>query len=252
MEKIKEIFSKIGITEQGARVYLALLELKEAQTGRLCGVTDIASSNIYKVLDSLMQKGLVSYRLKNNIKIFMPSPPESLNELFLEKQKRLDEERKEVTMLISQLKTKKVKKEPYSNYKYYEGMVGVKSMWHEINSVMDNKEVIKAYTSKEESYRRLVGFYTEHHKLRRLKGIKEQLIFPKEDIKLAKKRKNKFTGIKFMDLKNDAEWGVVKDLLYIQYITGKKPRGFLIKDEKFAKTFKQVFNQLWNEAEVLI
>jgi hypothetical protein len=42
---------------------------------------------------------------------------------------------------------------------------------------------------------------------------------------------------------------VVKDLFYIQYITGKTPRGFLIKDSTFAKTFEQVFDQLWEKAQ---
>ena len=87
--KVEEILSKIGLTNQEARTYLALLKLQEAQTGALCKDVNIASSNIYKILDSLMKKGLVSYRVQNNIKIFMPAHPETLNELFLEKQKRL-------------------------------------------------------------------------------------------------------------------------------------------------------------------
>ena len=96
MDKIQQILSKIGLTKQESKVYLSLLELQEAQTGKLCKFTKIASSNIYKILESLMEKGLTHYRLQNNIKVFMPAPPESLNELFLQKQKKLDEERKEV------------------------------------------------------------------------------------------------------------------------------------------------------------
>ena len=251
MNRIEEILGKVGLTAQETRVYMALLELLEAQTGILCRHTRIASSNIYKVLDSLMGKGLASYRMQNNIKIFMPAPPETLNELFLDKQKKLEEERKQVAELISGLRKRVVVKAPYSNYKYYEGMNGVKAMWHELNSEMGADSVIRVYTGRKEGYEKLVKFFDEHHRLRREKGIREQMIFPLEDVKLAKMRRNKFTEVRMADLRNDAEWGIVKDVLYIHYVTGKRPRGFLIRDETFADTFKQVFDQVWKLAKPL-
>ena len=253
MNEIEEILEKIGLKKLESKVYLALLELQESQTGNICKFTNIASSNIYNLLDSLLKKGLVSYKVQNNIKIFMPSPPESLNELFLEKQSQLEQERKEISKLISTLKKREIKQKPYSNYKYYEGFVGIKSMWHEINNIMTNDYIIRIYTGRRESYERLIGFYTEHQKLRAKKKIHERLIYPKEDIKLAMKRKAKFGGeleIKFMDLKNDAEWGVLGDVVFIQHITEKTPRGFLIKDKTFAKTYEQVFDQLWRIAKL--
>lgn len=248
MNKIEEILGKIGLTKQESRVYLALLELQEAKTGLLCSYTKIASSNIYKILESLIKKGLVSFRIQNNIKIFMPSPPESLNELFLEKQRRLDEERKEVTKAITELQKRDIKERPQINYKYYEGISGIKAMWHEINSKMDKENIMKVYTGKKGSYERLIGFFNVHHNIRKKKNVKERMIFPKEDIKLAKKRTDKLTEIKFMDLNNEAEWGVWKDTFYIHYYpVKKKPYGFLIKDAVFAKTFEQVFDQLWKK-----
>ena len=41
----------------------------------------------------------------------------------------------------------------------------------------------------------------------------------------------------------------MKSYFFLQYTTGKVPRGFLIKDEKFAKTFEQVFDNLWEIAK---
>ena len=192
-----------------------------------------------------MRKGLVSYRIKNNIKIFMPAPPETLNELFLEKQKKLENERLEINEVIQSLKKKEIEKEPFSKYKYFEGFNALKSMWYEINDYMNKSMLLRIHTSKKEGYERLIGFYNEHHNLRKKKQIKERLIFPFEEKELAKKRKNKFTEIKFMNLKEDVEWGIIGDWLFIQYITGKIPRAFLIKDEKFANAHKEVFDKLW-------
>ncbi|MBD3354371.1 hypothetical protein GF361_00120 [Candidatus Woesearchaeota archaeon] len=247
---IQETLKKVGLTAQESRVYLKLLTLQEARTGLLCKETNIASSNIYKILDSLRKKGLVSYRLQNNIKVFMPSPPEALNELFIKKQKRLEQERKEVTEAISKLKTQKISSPPESNYKYHEGISGIKAMWHEINETMDNSAVMKIYTGKQSSFQRLIGFFKLHHRLRKKKKVQEQMIFPKEAKKLGEKRKDKLTKIKYRQLNNQVEWGVWKDIFYIHdYPVKKAPRGFLIKDKEIAKTFEQVFDQLWEKKE---
>jgi len=249
--RFEEILSKVGLNGQEARVYLALLKLQESQTGDLCKETNIASSHIYKILASLTKRGLVNYRVQNNTKIFMPAPPETLNELFLEKENKLKQERSEIKELVANLKKEKPE-ESYSKYKYYEGFVNVKSMWHEINSilsVLDKNTIIKIHTAQKGAYERLVGFYNEYHKLRNKLKIKEQMIFPPHEKELAKKREKQLSDVKFMDLKNDAEWGIIGDKFFMQYITGETPRGFLIQDEKFAKTFEQVFDNLWKIAK---
>ena len=103
-EKYIESLEKIGLTKPEAKVYLALIELKESRTGVLCEKSRIPSSNIYAILDSLTKKGFVTYRMQNNIKIFMPSNPEIIKELFQEKQKNIIEEGKEIENLIQSLK----------------------------------------------------------------------------------------------------------------------------------------------------
>jgi sugar-specific transcriptional regulator TrmB len=252
MNNINELLEKIGLTKQEAKTYLKLLELKEAQTGILSHESGIATSNLYHVLESLMKMGLASYRLQNNIKIFMPSPPEALNELFITKQKELDEERKQVAEAIANLKKKEIKKPPISRYKYYQGIQGIKSMWYEMNESLHSLKkgtTTKYYTGIIEAYTPLIGFYDEFHKLRVKLSIPNQAIFPFEDKKTAMRRKRQKSEVRFMDLKNEAEWGVFGNLFFIQYITAKTPRGFLIQDEKFAKTFEQVFDQLWKQAK---
>ena len=241
------ILEKLGLTKQEAKVYLGLLELQEAQTGSLCKHVGIHSSNIYGVLHNLMKKGLVSYRIQNNIKVFMASPPEALNELFLDKQRKLEEEKKEVNTLIANLKKKEVKEKPYSNYKYFEGIPAIKAMFHEINEHMSEGDIERLYASQKGSYEHMIGFYNLHHDIRNKKKIKARLIFPKGEAELSKKRKNQFTDIKFMDLKNKAEWFIVADRFVMQYTISKKPVAFMIQDKIFVDTFKQVFEQLWNE-----
>jgi sugar-specific transcriptional regulator TrmB len=248
-EEVKKILSKIGLTGQESKVYLALLTLEEAQTGVLCKKTGIASSNIYNILDGLQEKGLISYRMQNNIKVYMSSDPEVLNELFIEKQKKFEQERKEIKQLVKQLRIKRVQEKPQSNYKYYEGVSGIKGMWHEINSSLTGNSVERIYGTKKRAVERLIGFYDEHHKIRNRLKAKARILLSAEMKDLARKRENKNTKVKLTKLNNEAEWGVVDDMFYIQYIVTKNPRAFLIKDKIFAKTFKEVFDKVWEDSQ---
>jgi len=248
MDRVEQILQNNGLKLQEIRVYLALLNLRKAQTGKICKEADIASSNIYSILESLQEKGLISHQTKNNIKIFMPASPKALNQIFLDKKKQLEEEQRELIKLVSEFQSSKESTEV--DYKYFEGILGIKSMWHEINSSIAKNSTIKIHTSTRESYENLIGFYDEHQKIRKLRKAKEKMIFPNEDKELAKERKkDNLVEIKFMDLKNKAEWGVINDLFYMQYSINKTPKAFLIKDEIFANTFEQVFDNLWNQAK---
>jgi len=249
MKELLERLEQIGLTKQEARAYFSLHELQEAKSGTLSQHSHIATSNLYTTLNALIKKGLVSYRLQNNIKIFMPSSPDSLKELVRERERKLREEERIALELIRKLKRKEITTEPYSNYKYYENLSGVKSMWHEINNKMKEGCLIRVYTGQKQSYQRLIGFYTEHHQLRAQKSVPAHLIFPLEDRELAQKRQNNLTEVRFSELKNEAEWGVFGEYFYIQYLTGKTPRGFLIQDRIFATTFAQVFDQVWTQTK---
>lgn len=251
MNQIESLLISIGLTKQEAHCYLTLYELQEAQTGELSKASGIATANIYPVLNNLIKKGLVSYRMQNNIKIFMASPPDSFSDFVEEGQRELDEQKEKVKEAISQLKREKIKKEPQSNYKYYEGVSGIKSMWHEITSALstlDKNIIIKVHSSKKGTFERLIGFYDEFHKVRLRLRLKYRLILTFEAKSHGEKRKKQNAEVRYMDLKNETQWGIVGNIFFMYYAVGKKPRSFLILDEKFAKSFEFVFDQLWEIA----
>lgn len=247
-----DILEKIGLTAPESRAYLALLELKEAKTGELCNQSNITSSNIYPILTSLKEKGLISYRMQNNTKIFMPSNPRSLNQIFEEKQKKLELEKRQMNQLISTLQKIIPSTEPESKYKYYEGISGIKAMWYGLIEDLNNlsqDEIVLVYTGKKEAYESLLGLYEDFHKVIMKRKIRYKVIYPKEEQEVSSKRKKQLAEVRFMDLDNEAEWGIIGNKLFIQYITKKVPRGFLIEDEIFAKAFQQVFEQVWKTAK---
>ncbi|MFB6246492.1 MAG: helix-turn-helix domain-containing protein [Candidatus Pacearchaeota archaeon] len=237
-----------ALSKPERRLLVSLIELGESKAGRLSRRANIATSNLYPILESLIDKGLVNYKIKNNTRIFEPSKSKSIERHYSKTEKELEKEKEELLEHISKAKSKQESQN--ENYKYFEGINGVKSMWDEINSLLDKNSTIKVHTGRREGYDLLVGFYDQHQKIRKKKQAKEKMIFPKEDKNLAKKRtKDKDVKIRFMELENSSEWGTIKDCFFIQYITSRNPKGFLIRDEMIAKTFEQVFDKLWDNAE---
>lgn len=55
--------------------------------------------------------------------------------------------------------------------------------------------------------------------------------------------------MKYTDLDNETEWGVVGEKFFVQTLMGKKLSAFLITDKKMADTFIQVFEQVWKIAK---
>ena len=66
---MREILEKIGLTPGEAEVYEALIELGLSSAGDIIKKANIASSKVYDVLHRLLNKGLASYAIKNNLSI---------------------------------------------------------------------------------------------------------------------------------------------------------------------------------------
>ncbi|MAG02741.1 hypothetical protein CMI42_05370 [Candidatus Pacearchaeota archaeon] len=252
MNEILGSLEEIGFTEKEAKTYIALLQLKEAKTGVICKKTDIPSSHIYNILDSLIEKGVVSYKVINNVKIFIPNKPEALNTIYLKKQEDLEEQRKKIKDSIKKLKPISLNTESLSDYKYFEGISGFRAMWLEIDELLKPNSEMIILVSNTEAWEKVNPFYLEHHKKRVKNKVFERMIIPKGKMaeKMAKQRKK--IGLfepRYLDIDNEAEFAVFGNTLMIQYSGEKVPRGFLINDPTFAKSFLSLFNILWKVAK---
>lgn len=238
---------ELGLSTSEIKVYITLLKLNEAKTGRLCNYSQIPSSKIYIILDSLIKKGLVSYKLENKIKVYMASPPDILESILIEKQKK-------ITALVDQLRKEKLQP-PNFSYKTYNNLKGIKSMWCEMQIAMNKTKQLDSYLFKDKNYERLEGFFNRHMDLRYAKNIKANLIIPdnpntKDFMKKYNLEKNKYTDIRYTKSNGLAEWGLVgNEIFYIYYTKDNNHKGILISDPVIASTFKEVFNKIWDTSK---
>jgi len=245
-----EIRISVGLSEKEAIAYLDLQQRGESQTGRICERTKIPSSHIYTILDSLLEKGLVSYKLVNNIKVFSASGPDALINLFEEREKKVRNEKANLLNLISQLKTIPPETQKLNDFKYFHGIRGIKSLFTEvINSWKEGDEYYIA-SAPLEAFRKLEPFFINVvHKKRVRDKVKLKMIINKNSVKWGLRRtKLPFTEIRYLDIDTKTEYGVLNDYFFlITYHT--EPYGLLIKDENFASTYRTFFNILWERAK---
>ena len=77
---------RLGLTENEAKVYLALLEIGSTSAGEIIKKTKLHRNIVYDNLEKLIEKGLVSFVLIKNIKHFEVNSSHELWD-FIDKQK---------------------------------------------------------------------------------------------------------------------------------------------------------------------
>src|SRR4030042_4275062 len=78
MEALKEQLTKAGLTRNEAKVYLELLKSEELTANELSKKISTDRTLTYTLLNNLIEKGLVSYIIKQNKKFFKGKKPENL------------------------------------------------------------------------------------------------------------------------------------------------------------------------------
>ncbi len=239
----------IGLTEREARVYLFLSEYKEAKTGVICSNLNIRSSHIYTILDKLLRKGLISYKIINNIKIFHPVDPKSLYALFKEKERKLKQEEKEVKEFITSMKKIETKDIRQNDFKYFEGANGIKSMFTEFSESwqMDSKMYI---FSAPITYEDWTAFFMESFRPPRIKkNIHLSILLTGERKQPTEERKvTKLRDVRYINTEIESEFGVCGDYVYF-LSSGDKPYALLIKDKNLASTQVKIFKLIWKTAK---
>src|SRR3989344_9185969 len=100
---IVENLQKAGLTEGEAKIYLALLKLGSSTSGPIIKESKVANSIIYRILDSLIEKGLVSYIIKEKTKYFRAAEPNKIIEYIEEKKEKLEESKDSIQKMIPNL-----------------------------------------------------------------------------------------------------------------------------------------------------
>ncbi len=83
------VLEKLGLEKKETKVYLALLRLSSATATKVSQESRIERTLTYTILEKLIDKGLVSYVIKKNVKHFQAADPRKLMSDLDEKKEQL-------------------------------------------------------------------------------------------------------------------------------------------------------------------
>ncbi|MBT6519428.1 hypothetical protein HOK51_06255 [Candidatus Woesearchaeota archaeon] len=241
-----KILESVGFTKGEIKVYLSLLELGETTTGSIIKSSQITGSKVYEILERLIQKGLVSYIIREKTKYFQTAPPKRLMDYINKKQTELADQKNQIESIIPKLESIQKSTQKTQSSQIFEGYAGVRTVFNLILDSLKPGETYQVFTLGDELKNdRVVMFLQNHHQRRIQKKIKVQLIANTKEKKLLQKHL-KYKGMNIKYCKDPVPVGVFIFKDHVATFTFKqKPTAFLIKSSQIAKSYKDFFTNLW-------
>lgn len=238
----KEELVNFGMSGRQADAYLALLQLKEATVKEIAEKTRESRTHIYDTLKNLIDKGLVSYVIKNNIKYFHAAPPEKLLDYLHEKENA-------ILKILPNLKKYQTKYNEKPIVEIYEGKEGMKTI---LNDIIRTKKEWLAIGSTGGSLHVLHDFFIEKfHKERVRNKIKLKVLF--NDSSDGRKRAEAFLKLPLIESKYLPKTHQSPSTIYvydyktaiIMWLAIDKPFAILIESKEISNSFRSYFELLW-------
>ncbi len=223
-----------GLTENENKVYIALIDLGPSLAGKISRKTGIHRRTIYDVTETLIQKGIISYILENNRRVFTANDPQHLIEM-------IDEKKVILAPLIEQLsqKFKTTKKNEQTNF--YRGKNGLKIV---LESQLNYSEILILGANRE-AYNSIPYYFKWFNERRKQKKIKLRVITPDKGIQpkiLAETRylPEKYSSPVVINIYGNS----VAMILW-----GKNPFAIVVEQDEFAQSYKKYFELMWKVAK---
>ena len=232
----QETLKELGLTNNEALVYQALLENGPSLAGFISRKTGLHRRTVYDVTEMLIKKGLIGYITKNNRRSFEASSPTRLLEMIKEKEHLLNETMPEMIMHY-----KKTIEKQETNF--YKGKAGLKTVFED---QLNEKEILILGASPL-AYEVLQFYFKWFDKRRKEKKIKARVIFNKTE----KKLNLPLAEIRYLPQKYSSPLAVniYGDKVAIILWSKENPFAIVIKQIEIAEGYRKYFELMWKIAK---
>jgi sugar-specific transcriptional regulator TrmB len=236
---------ELGLDKKEAAIYLATLELGEATAHRIAKKSGIKRASVYRIIDGLKEKGLMSAYKKKDAMVFYAENPKKLKEKAESNMKLID------GILPGLLSfTNLIDKKP--KIKYYDGNEEIQELYLETLK-NPGQEIVSwspgvAYAIYGEP------FWEKEYIPTRIKNkIPIRLIYANMPVghKHKEKQQEQLRQVKFENSKN-FKFGIQIKLFggkYSAFISNEEMMGIIIESQKTYDTLKSIFEVHWKSLE---
>lgn len=163
----KKALAEIGLGDGEIKVYTALLKLGSSTVSKIKEETGLHRTTIYDFIEKLLNKGLVSYVIKNNTKHYNATDPNKLIDFLEEKEKNIRD------ILPDLLKLSETKRDDI-RVEVYRGIEGLKTYLNDV--LRAGKDLIGFGVDETKFKERAPIFMEQYFKKEGKLGIKERLL----------------------------------------------------------------------------
>ncbi len=167
---------RFGLSEKEAQVYLALLKVDMGTAHEIARLSRVNRSSAYVVLESLLEKGLITMVAGNSKRRYVAEAPDKLLHLGEESVKERNEVVRGLTAILPHLKSLYSGSKQRPTVRLYEGKKNIIPLVEEIYHLKE--KVMRVYTSGSHMHEFLREFMPEFMKRRAQLGIAMYGIHP--------------------------------------------------------------------------
>ncbi len=235
---------QLGLTKIEAKVYLALLKLGSTTTGPLVKKTELHRATVYDVLKRLMEKGLVTFIIKEKTKYFQATNPERFLDIAEEQKQEIEKKEKEIKEIVKNLQLIQEQAKIKESASIFQGRRGIKTIFEDIL----NYQEYYAFASKGKFKEILGVYFDQFQKRKKQKKIKAKILID-ESLKGSDYVKSIHGEVRFLPKEyNYPTATFVYDDKVAFFVFTEYPTAFLIESKEVADSYKSYFEVLWKSA----
>jgi len=243
-----KLLEKIGLTHNESLVYLTLIKLGTAKTGKILQASNLNSGKIYEILESLKSKGLAGESIINNVRYFSAAHPSQLLEYLKKKKEDIEQEERDIKVFLPELEKSRGAHLDISKAITYTGLKGIKTAADEALDSMKHGEEILAIGVTEKKDKRFNTFWQGWSERRVAKKIPAKHIFSEKGEYSHVFDKIPYTEVRILEGLTPVTIDIFGDKVLI--LNYNEPFSCtMIYDANTAASFKNFFYQLWKIAK---
>lgn len=235
-----KILQEVGLGGNESKVYLALLDLGSGLAGEITKKSGVNRTNVYDSLERLIEKGLATYVISANRKVFEPVNPIRLKQILKEKQDLLDSIMSELT---NRYKSNIIKQQAT----VFRGKKGIKSIFE---LLLKSKKGIFVYGA-ESRFADIFPSYQKQWNLKRAELRIPMIMISTEKARSRKvNEKFKLLSLRFLPQQYKYPSTVIISGNKVATISWTEvPYAFMLESKEAAKSNMNFFNILWKIAK---
>ncbi|MEK6960548.1 MAG: helix-turn-helix domain-containing protein [Nanoarchaeota archaeon] len=237
---------KAGLTSGEAKVYESLLLLGPSTVGPVVKRASVAYSNIYEILNRLMEKGLVSFITRDKTKYFQAVEPRRLSQFLDNQEEQLRKSRLEVDELAPRLEKLMKLASSKEEVEIFSGVRGLETAYENLLFGAKKGDVLFFFYQHEPDYYDLAEqFYFRQWPWLKKKGILARGISNESYRHTALSRKSpSLITSRYVPFPVPGNFDILSDKVLITSWQ-ERPVGILIESREIAENFKKYFQSLW-------